>query len=73
MISKRIWREYGFCISPSSGTFWIRTNRNVYFARAPWHEPLFSERYVDKPKSYCGWRFTRRALLSDLNKEGGER
>lgn len=56
----RVWKNYGFCLSPRSGVFWVRTNKHVYFARAPWNEPLFSERYIDKPKSYWGWRFTRR-------------
>lgn len=58
----RIWGNYGFCFAPIWGTFWFRTSRHVYLAKAPWNEPLFSERYVYMPRSYWGWRFFRRDL-----------
>lgn len=58
----RIWKNIGFCLGFKSGVFWFRTNRTVYRALAPWNEPLFSERYIDKPKSYFGWRFIARKL-----------
>lgn len=61
MISKRVWGDYGFCIAVRDGVFWWRTPKHVYFARAPWDKPLFSERYIDKPRSYWGWRFTKRS------------
>lgn len=69
-ISKRVWGEYGFCISTSGGVFWWRTPKHVYFARAPWNEPLFSERYIDKPRSYWGWRFVKRTRTR--TEEGSE-
>lgn len=58
----RLWGDTGFCFAWHSGTFWFRRNGKTYFARAPWHEPLFSERYIHKPKSYFGWRFYNRSV-----------
>jgi hypothetical protein len=58
----RLWGDVGFCFSPRSGTFWVRSNKHVYFAKAPWNEPLFSERYIHKPTSYWGWRFFKRDM-----------
>ncbi len=56
----RLWGDTGFCMAPVYGTFWIRTRKHVYMVKAPWNKPLFSERYVYKPKSYWGWRFFRK-------------
>jgi len=56
----RVHGNVGFCLAHKSGTFWFRTRRHVYFAKAPWNAPLFSERYIHKPKSYWGWRFFKR-------------
>jgi hypothetical protein len=53
----KFFGKHGFCFSPRYGVFWLRVNGRVYFAKAPWNEPLFSERYVHRPKSYWGWRF----------------
>lgn len=68
----RLWRNTGFCIAPRWGTFWIRSSKHIYFAKAPWNEPLFSERYVYKPRSYFGWRFFRRDVpaLNDIERTG---
>lgn len=42
---------------------------NLYHIRAPWHDPLFSERYgyVGVIKLGFGWRITRRKLKEERN------
>lgn len=43
------------------GVFWFRSPSGVCILRAPWNEPLFSERYgYWKHRSFAGWRWGRK-------------
>ena len=70
----RLFGDIGLCIAPRMGTFWFRGPTHIYFLRAPWNRPLFSERYgLTKYYGFKGWRVCRRVKpmsLIDALEEG---
>jgi hypothetical protein len=70
MRTYRIGSASGFYLGFKSGVFWIRTPKHIFKVLAPCNEPLFSERYIDKPRSLFGWRFVRRPTPVNEEKRG---
>lgn len=54
---------FGWAGSKRSGVWWVGVWRWRLIVRAPWNEPLFSERYgLTKYLRLFGWRITSRRV-----------